>query len=143
MTLAEYSLTAFALLNGARIAAYLPQLRRVYHDPNGASAVSIVTWTLFASANIATVAYALVVAGDRLVALIFALNTIGCASIALMTTLKRMKALPVDRVIHPSSSGKVSRCVRFTPKPTDAWPKEVRKRLQDRDLCRFRLHQWE
>jgi hypothetical protein len=92
MTLAEYSLVAFALLNGARVAAYLPQLRRVYYDPNGASAVSIMTWTLFASANISTVAYALAVAGDRTVALIFALNTIGCASIAILTFLKRTRA---------------------------------------------------
>ena len=91
MTLAEYSLTAFAVLNGARIAAYVPQIRRVYCDPNGAAAVSIVTWILFAFANVATVAYALLVANDRLVAVIFTLNAIGCVGVAALTIAKRLE----------------------------------------------------
>jgi hypothetical protein len=92
MTLADYSLAAFALLNGGRTVAYVPQMVRVYRDPNGATAVSLTTWVLFAAANIATVAYALAVADDRLVALVFGLNTLGCLVIVALTTVKRIHA---------------------------------------------------
>ena len=32
MTLAEYSMTAFALLNGGRVIAYMPQIVCIYRD---------------------------------------------------------------------------------------------------------------
>lgn len=35
MTLADYSIAAFALLNGGRTVAYFPQMIRVYRDPRG------------------------------------------------------------------------------------------------------------
>ena len=41
MTLADYSMAAFALLNGGRIVAYMPQIMCVYRDRNGAGAVSL------------------------------------------------------------------------------------------------------
>jgi hypothetical protein len=91
MTLADYSMTAFAILNGARIAAYVPQLRRVYCDPNGAAAVSILTWVLFATANAATVSYAWFAANDGLIALVFSMNTVGCLAVAVLTAGKRFK----------------------------------------------------
>jgi hypothetical protein len=47
MTLVDYSVAAFALLNGGRAFAYFPQIIRVYRDPYGADAVSIATWGLF------------------------------------------------------------------------------------------------
>jgi hypothetical protein len=90
MTVAELSLVAFAVLNGGRVAAYLPQMIRVYRDPHGAAAVSVATWALFAAANIATVSYALIVAGDRVVATVFAMNAVGCLAIVAMTVWKRI-----------------------------------------------------
>jgi hypothetical protein len=90
MTLAEYSLAAFALLNGGRVLAYFPQMVRVYRDPHGAAAVSVATWALFAASNIATVGYALIVAGDRVVAAVFAVNAVGCLAIVVMTAVKRI-----------------------------------------------------
>lgn len=90
MTLAEYSLTAFAVLNGGRSVAYFPQLVRVYRDPHGAAAVSLLTWALFAAANVATVFYALAVSNDHVVAIVFALNAIGCLAIFGATALKRI-----------------------------------------------------
>ena len=36
MTLADYSVTAFTVLNGARIVAYLPQIVCVHRDRTGA-----------------------------------------------------------------------------------------------------------
>jgi hypothetical protein len=89
MTLADYSMTAFALLNGGRIAAYFPQMLRVYRDPHGATAVSLLTWTLFAAANVATVSYALTLSDDRIVAIVFLLNAIGCIAIVGLTAFKR------------------------------------------------------
>ena len=91
MTLAEYSLTAFALFNGGRVIAYVPQMIRVYRDPNGAVAVSLMTWTLFAAANIATVLYALIISNDRVVAGVFGLNALGCAVVVGLTAVKRIK----------------------------------------------------
>jgi hypothetical protein len=92
MTLADYSLGAFAVLNAARVIAYFPQAIRIYLDANGAKAVSIATWTLFAAANLATVSYALTVAEDFLVAFIFSLNAIGCLVIVGFTIWKRIEA---------------------------------------------------
>jgi hypothetical protein len=103
MTLAELSLVAFAVLNGMRAVAYLPQMMRVYRDPGGAAAVSIVTWVLFAASNIATVAYALTVAGDRVVAVVFAINTACCLAIVVMTVCKRMSA-GTDRWLSAGAS---------------------------------------
>ena len=92
MTLADYSLGAFAILNAARIIAYFPQAIRIYVDANGARAVSISTWVLFAAANLATVSYALTVAGDVLVAIVFSLNSVGCLVIVGFTVWKRIGA---------------------------------------------------
>jgi hypothetical protein len=89
MTLADYSVAAFTLLNGGRIVAYLPQIIRVYRDPYRAAAVSVATWVLFAAANVATVCYALIVANDPVVALVFAMNAGGCLAIVAMTMVKR------------------------------------------------------
>jgi hypothetical protein len=89
MTLADYSMTAFALLNSCRAIAYVPQMIRVYRDPHGAAAVSITTWTLFTAANAATMLYAITAFHDALMALIFGLNALGCALIVGMTILKR------------------------------------------------------
>lgn len=98
MTLAEYSVVAFALLNGGRIVAYVPQMVRVYRDPNGATAVSVITWTLFAAANIATVCYALTVFNDRVMAGVFALNAAGCLAIVGLTAFKRAARLELRKV---------------------------------------------
>jgi hypothetical protein len=101
MTLADYSVAAFALLNGGRAFAYFPQIIRVYRDPYGADAVSIATWGLFAAANVATVCHALIVANDPIVALVFAMNAIGCLAIVAMTMVKRLsRARPASSVIH-------------------------------------------
>jgi hypothetical protein len=92
MTPADYSLAAFALLNGGRSLAYVPQLIRVYRDPHDAAAISLLTWVLFAASNLATVCYALTASNDRIAATVFALNAIGCVAIAGLTAYKRFDA---------------------------------------------------
>ena len=91
MTLAECSFGAFAILNAARLVAYFPQILRIRGDTHGAKAVSIATWSLFAAANLATVSYALVVAHDSAMAIIFTLNTLGCLAIVGFTVWKRFE----------------------------------------------------
>jgi hypothetical protein len=90
MTPADYSLMAFTVLNGARVAAYVPQMLCVHRDHSGATAVSLTTWGLFTLANVATVSYALTISGDLVIAGVFALNAIGCLSIVALTTRKRI-----------------------------------------------------
>jgi hypothetical protein len=90
MTLQDYSLTAFAVLNGARLVAYVPQILCVFRDQSGASSVSLMTWGLFCSANLATVIYALTVTGDRLIAGVFTLNTVGCVVVFALILKKRI-----------------------------------------------------
>jgi hypothetical protein len=90
MTMSDYSVTAFALLNGARIVAYAPQIRCLTRDKTNAAAVSLVTWTLFTLANGATVAYALLVINDPLMAGVFGLNLLGCLTIVAIIGKKRI-----------------------------------------------------
>ena len=118
MTSADLSLAAFALLNGARTAAYFPQMIRVYRDPHDAAAVSLLTWTLFAAANAATVCYALTVSDDRVIAAVFSLNTVGCLAIAVLTVLKRR---PVAR--RPASLRDVIESLRQSWAGVDLLPK--------------------
>ncbi len=99
MTLAEYSMTAFALMNGGRVVAYFPQMVRVYRDPHGAAAVSLMTWALFAAANVTTVCYALTVTDDRVIAAVFSLNAIGCLAIVGLTAFKRIGVVPSRAVL--------------------------------------------
>jgi hypothetical protein len=104
MTLAECSFSAFAILNIARVIAYFPQVMRVYADDNGAKAVSITTWSLFAGANLTTASYALVSINDPAMAVVFALNTLGCLTIVAFTVWKRFKPRIANANGKPSGS---------------------------------------
>jgi len=90
MTISDYSMTAFALLNGARVVAYAPQIHCLTRDNTNAAAVSLITWTLFTLANGATVAYALLVINDPLMAGVFGLNLLGCLTIVAIIGKKRI-----------------------------------------------------
>ena len=84
MTLAD-STTAFAL-NG-RAATYFPQARRIDRDPRGAGLFSLLIWTFFAVADVATACYTLTIS-DRIMAIMFSLNAIGCLAIAGLIAFK-------------------------------------------------------
>ena len=91
MTFIDVSLAAFAILNLARAAAYFPQIHRIWHDRHGASSVSLLTWSLFAAANIATAAHAVASSGDRIVALVFVFNAACRLAIVMVAVLKRSR----------------------------------------------------
>ena len=90
MTLADYSLTAFTVLNGARLVAYLPQIVCLARDRAGATSVSMMTWGMFFSANVATVFYALTAIRDNLIASVFAANALACIAIFALIVRKRV-----------------------------------------------------
>ncbi|HKH02125.1 MAG TPA: hypothetical protein VKB08_15560 [Bradyrhizobium sp.] len=94
MTLAEYSMTAFALLNGGRVLAYMPQIICVYRCQNRAKAVSLMTWVMFTAANIATVSYAVTISSDLVLAGVFGLNALGCTVITALVVFRRMFGCP-------------------------------------------------
>lgn len=89
---ADIALAVFSASNGARILAYGPQLIRIARDRDGASAVSCITWSLFALSHISTVIYAVVCIADPHMAVIFAANALFCVAIVTMTVCKRLRA---------------------------------------------------
>jgi hypothetical protein len=52
MTLAEVSLGVFSAFSGIRLISYLPQIFRVAHDTNGASAISYSTWIMWTACSV-------------------------------------------------------------------------------------------
>lgn len=94
LSTAHYSLTIFVAFNVARAIAYWPQIVRIYRDPGRASAVSVWTWIVFTAANAATVIHALAALQELIVAAVFGVNTISCATIVILTTYKRRHHRP-------------------------------------------------
>jgi hypothetical protein len=91
MSLEDITLWLFALCNGLRVLAYLPQMRKAASDRHGASAISCTTWALFLVAHLATIAYALVNRSDWWLAVCFGANALGCLAIVAITCWKRWR----------------------------------------------------
>ena len=127
MTISDYSVTASALLNGARVIAYVPQIRCLTQDNSKAAAASLITWTLFSMANAATVAYALLVINDPLMAGIFVLNLLGCLTIVAIIGKKRIFPLSASSDViatrDPAPLGIPGRLMQ-------AWRRSKQKRLE-------------
>ena len=88
--LAYYLFTGFNLL---RVLSYLPQIRRVARDANGASAISYTTWSLWTGANASTGLYAATNLGDPLLAALSLLSAAGCVAVIALTAIKRRRFL--------------------------------------------------
>lgn len=89
-------MTAFSLVNSIRVLAYLPQILKASRDENGATAISFVTWGLFLISHVTTVAYALVILADLVMALIFFGNAMACLTILLIVATKRKRHLQAN-----------------------------------------------
>jgi hypothetical protein len=89
MTLSSLTFALFAAFSSIRIFSYVPQIRRVAADAHGASAISYSTWGLWAVANVATSAYALVNLGDTYLAAVSALYAACCLTVIGLTAAKR------------------------------------------------------
>ena len=91
MSLEQFTLAVFALSNGLRVFAYIPQIRKAAIDENGASAISFTTWTLFLIAHLSTVAYALVNRADWGLAACFTANAACCLAIVVVAYRNRRR----------------------------------------------------
>jgi len=89
--LAAAVLSAFTVGNTVRIVAYIPQIIKATQDRNGASAISYATWGLFFLSHVTTIAYALVCAGDFVLAMIFLGNALACVAIVVATVFNRKR----------------------------------------------------
>jgi hypothetical protein len=103
MRLEELTLTMFAACNGIRLVAYLPQIYKAAHDPNGASAISCTTWFLFLIAHLSTIAYALVNQADTWLAICFGGNALSCVAILGVAYWKRWQMRDAGRAGRPAS----------------------------------------
>jgi hypothetical protein len=81
MQLEEVTLLLFAVCNSLRVLAYIPQIHKAATAPDGASAISYLTWSLFMFANLSTIAYAIVNQSDWWMATCFAINALCCVAI--------------------------------------------------------------
>ena len=89
MDFAKLSFLLFALFSSLRIVSYIPQIRRVALDGNGASAISYSTWTLWTGANLATALYATINLGDVYLAAVSGIYAVCCVVVIVLTMLKR------------------------------------------------------
>jgi uncharacterized protein with PQ loop repeat len=87
-----------------RVFAYVPQIVRIRHDQQGASAISYTTWGLFLISNLSTVAYGLLVVNDWRLVAVFAANTICCVAVLGLTAWKRA-VFKAARQLASASSG--------------------------------------
>lgn len=94
----DLTVLAFTVLNSVRVLAYVPQILRIAHDTDGAVAISPCTWAVFTLSHLTTVFYAVVVAKDPFMALMFAANTAGAGAIFTLTCIKRCQACHLARV---------------------------------------------
>jgi uncharacterized protein with PQ loop repeat len=72
-----------------RVFAYLPQIRSVVRDRNGASAISLTTSGMFTISHLTTMVYGLFVFADGKMAAIFGANTLCWIAIVALTAYKR------------------------------------------------------
>jgi hypothetical protein len=79
----------FTVFSGLRIFSYVPQIRRVARDRNGAWAISYATWGLWTGANLATALYAFANLGDIYLASVSTVYAACCAAVIVLTVAKR------------------------------------------------------
>ena len=92
--------TVFSLL---RIVSYLPQIRAVAIDANGATAISYLTWSLWTGANIATALYAAINLHDFLLSAVSVVYAACCIAVILLTALQRRRSAAHGK-ITPSTA---------------------------------------
>jgi hypothetical protein len=101
-TTTEIVIAAFAVTNGLRVVAYLPQILRLARDDSGAAAVSCCTWFLFLVSHISTAAYAALILNEPWMTVVFTANAVCSAAIVALTMLRRrnLSSRAVGRLAH-------------------------------------------
>lgn len=81
----------FVVTNSFRLLAYLPQILAALKCPNGASAISRVTWSYFALAHLTGHFYSRLVLHDHKMSLVLLGNFLACSTLVVIVTWKRMR----------------------------------------------------
>lgn len=92
----------YLALNSIRVFSYIPQIIAVSKDESPAKAISLMTWTFWTLANLATALYASVVVPDFLLALMSYGNTLGCGIVVGIVIYKRKK-YAIDNVVQSAT----------------------------------------
>lgn len=82
---------AFVMANMGRVLAYLPQIVAAWRCQNGATSVSVTTWSYFAVAHLTGVLYAGLVTGDVKMALVFLGNLFTCVLLVSIVWWKKRR----------------------------------------------------
>ena len=90
MLISEAIWLAFAAFSGLRIFSYIPQIRQIARDRNGASAISYPTWLVWTGANASTAMYAANNLNDIWLALVSAIYGMCCVTVIGLTMFKRI-----------------------------------------------------
>jgi uncharacterized protein with PQ loop repeat len=99
----EIALSLFTFCNAARIVGYLPQIICTLRDKSGGASTSLASWSMFLTANLSVVPYAILNAKDPLMAAIFGANAVCCVAIVAGTLWKRRQRsqMGARRLIGP------------------------------------------
>lgn len=89
---ADLILCVYSLFNVLRVVSYLPQILRIAQDRDGAKAIALTTWWLWAGANGSTALYAWVNLSDMPLAVLNGFNTLACLTVIALTLAKRRQA---------------------------------------------------
>lgn len=92
MEITSITLYVFTVLSAARIFSYIPQICKIASDPNGATAISYSTWSLWTAANISTALYAAVNLQDVYLGSISLIYASCCITVIGLTIYKQRAA---------------------------------------------------
>jgi hypothetical protein len=101
LTATELVIFTFAITNGFRVLAYLPQIIRLACDQSGAAAVSCSTWILFLVSHLSTAAYAGLVLAEPWMTFIFVTNAVCSLAIVILTLLRRRRLRSANGITKP------------------------------------------
>lgn len=79
----------FTVFSSLRVVSYLPQIRKVALDTNGATAISYSTWSLWTCANVATALYAGINLQNPFLSTVSSIYAICCIVVICITLFKR------------------------------------------------------
>jgi hypothetical protein len=105
MDLAHITLLAFAGFSLLRVVSYVPQIAKVAADPNGATAISYATWSMWTATHLATALYAAVNLQDLYFSVVSGIYAACCLVVISLTAIKRRAARPCKVVAQ-----RVSEC---------------------------------
>ncbi|MCA6106754.1 PQ-loop domain-containing transporter [Bradyrhizobium cenepequi] len=92
MTPSDIAYYLFTIFNALRLISYLPQIYKIAHDTNGASAISYSTWFLWIAANGSTAVYSFSNLGDITMGLTNGFNALCCVIVVALTAFKHRQS---------------------------------------------------